>query len=82
MKDRIQVGVIGLGARGYSLLRDVFLTHDKVEIAAVCDVYEDRTMQGADIVEQRTGKRPVATTNYREILTMEEVDAVLLCTSW
>lgn len=44
--DRIQVGVIGLGSRGYNLV-DGLLSHDKVaRITAICDVdrnhYRDR----------------------------------------
>ena len=43
--DRIEVGVIGLGSRGFNLI-DAFLAQPDVHIAAVCDVtplhYRDR----------------------------------------
>lgn len=82
MEKKIRMGLVGLGARGYSLLEMVFLEHPEVEFIAVCDVYEDRMIQGADLVEKKTGKRPFATANYKEILAMNEVDAVMVCTSW
>ncbi|MEE2937499.1 MAG: Gfo/Idh/MocA family oxidoreductase [Planctomycetota bacterium] len=45
--DHIQVGVIGLGSRGYNLVDALIRHRDKVRIIAVCDVdqkhYRDRT---------------------------------------
>lgn len=82
MKDKINIGVIGLGARGTSLLEMVFVQHPDVEFAAVCDAYEDRCENAADIIEKSGRKRPVVTTNYKDILAMPQVDAVILCTSW
>ena len=34
--------VIGLGQRGYSLLRGVLLKNTDITIVAVCDLYDDR----------------------------------------
>ena len=82
MEKKIKIGLIGLGGRGYGLLQLVFLEHEQAEIAAVCDVYQDRCEQAASLILQRTGKSPFCTTDYREILKMPEIDAVILCTSW
>lgn len=44
--DRIQVGVIGLGSRGYNLIDALTAHHDRARITAICDVdlahYRDR----------------------------------------
>lgn len=44
--DRIQVGVIGLGSRGFNLLDDLIKHRDQAQIVAICDVdvthYRDR----------------------------------------
>ena len=82
MEKEIKIGLIGLGGRGYGLLELVFLEHEQAEIAAVCDNYQDRCEQAASLILQRTGKSPFSTTDYREILRMPEIDAVILCTSW
>ncbi len=82
MEKKTKIGVAGLGARGYEMLDSIFLQHEQVEVAAVCDVYSDRCEQAAELVEKRTGKRPLAATEYRRILEMPEVEAVCLCTSW
>lgn len=82
MKDKINLAVVGLGQRGYSLLGLVFIEHPDVEIYVVSDVYEDRCIAAADMVEKHGRKRPLTTQNYKEILAMPEVDAVFLSTSW
>jgi len=82
MDRKIKMAVIGLGARGYSLIEQVFLQHPDVEFAAVCDVYEDRSEAAAKLIETHTGKRPFATTDYHEILRDPQIEAVILCTSW
>ena len=82
MKDSVKVGIIGLGGRGSSLLEHVILTMRGVEIVAVCDLYEDRAQEGGKIVEKAGRPAPVVTQNYRDILAMPEVDAVVITTSW
>lgn len=82
MKDKIRIGMIGLGARGTGLLEMVYVQHPDVEFAAVCDRYMDRCEKAAKIIEDSGRNRPVITTDYKEVLTMPEVDAVILCTSW
>jgi len=82
MNKKTKMGLIGLGERGYSLLEYVYLEHEQVEIAAVCDAYQDRCDRAADLIEKKSGKRPVTTVEYREIFEMPEIEAVMLCTSW
>ena len=82
MKDKIRIGMIGLGARGTGLLEMVYVQHPDVEFAAVCDRYMDRCEKAAEIIEKSGRNRPVITTDYKEVLAMPEVDAVILCTSW
>ena len=79
----IKFGVIGLGNRGYSMLRSVLLPVEGVEFVAVCDEYADRAEAAAALVEVKKGKRPeIVTTDYHEVLKREEVDAVYIATSW
>lgn len=82
MKRKVKTGIIGLGGRGRGLLDGVILQMKEVEVAAVCDLYEDRCQQAADQVEAVSGKRPFASLNYREVLQRKDVDAVVVSTSW
>ncbi len=82
MKEKINLAMVGLGARGIGLLQLVYLQHEDVEISIVCDVYEDRCEEAANLIEKTGRKRPKTTTNYKDILNHKETDAVILCTSW
>ena len=39
---KLRIGIIGLGQRGMSMLKSIWLGFDEVEISAVCDTYADR----------------------------------------
>ncbi len=74
--------MIGLGARGTSLVKDMLVKMDDIIITAVCDLYEDRVKEIADVAEQTWGIRPFETLDYKEIVDAEKVDCVLVITSW
>ncbi len=82
MKENLKIGVIGLGCRGLSLLENVMLPMENVTVAAVCDLYDDRTKDAAEKVEKENGNKPFMTSDYREIIAMPEIDAVIVTTSW
>lgn len=79
--EKIKIGAVGLGQRGYSLL-PLFAALPEMEIAAVCDIYEDRAERGKGFVYEKTGKIPFCTTDYRELIESGTVDAVLILSSW
>lgn len=82
MKEKVKLGMVGFGGRGTGLLKDVFLQMDDVDVCAVCDVYEDRANNAADIVEEKTGKRPLCTLDYKDVIACEDVEAVLITAAW
>lgn len=78
----INIAIAGLGGRGYGLLKDVILTFDEVNVLGVCDLYEDRAQRGYDAVKEKKGNEPVKTLNYKDLLTIPELDALVVTTSW
>lgn len=80
--EKLRVGVIGLGCRGYSLLKDVMLHMADVEITAVCDEYEDRAQAAAELTQNKTGKTPLTTVDVQEVLDSSQVDAVVISSAW
>ena len=82
MKGKIKIGVIGFGKRGTSLLKDVMLPMDDVEIRAVCDSYEDRMEEARKLSEEAGNPNVFASTDYREILKIEEIDAIVITCAW
>ena len=82
--DKVRVAVIGLH-RG--------LTHvgsccgiEFSEVVAVCDIIDDRAQTAANLVEKRTGKRPVIYSGnenvWEQLVARDDIDAVYIATPW
>ncbi|MCR4615240.1 MAG: gfo/Idh/MocA family oxidoreductase [Clostridiales bacterium] len=84
MKEKINIGIVGYGCRGKSLMVDVILHlyNEGVIVKAVCDTYEDRMFEAVNDVEATTGVKPFCSTDYRDITTMDGLDAVVVTASW
>ena len=79
--DRIRVGVIGSGERGRQHIKELVRLKDlNVAVTAVCDVWRVNREKGAAAAEQGFGARPRTTTDYRELLSWKDVDAVVIAT--
>ena len=74
MTDRLRVAVVGLGL-GRSHLRGWADVTDRFEVAAVCDIDRQRA---EDAAEEHGVPRVV--TDLAEVLSMDEVDVVDICT--
>ena len=82
MKQELNAAVIRLGKRGISLLKHCILPQPGVRVLAVCDTYDDRLRTGVDMIVKAGQPQPRAVKDYREILAMDDVDAVLVLSSW
>ncbi|MBR2460890.1 MAG: Gfo/Idh/MocA family oxidoreductase [Clostridia bacterium] len=82
MTERTRIAVVGLGNRGYYMIRDVLLAFEDVDVTAVCDVYPDRNERVAQLVKEKKGFIPFTTTDYRELLARDDIDAVYVSCSW
>ena len=80
--EKVRVGVIGLGQRGFSLSARIFPRISFIEITAVCDFYEDRVKATADAIVENGHPRPFETTDYKELLNKDLIDCVVVTTSW
>lgn len=77
--DKIVLALIGAGGMGRSNLRGL-MNKPGVEIAAVCDPDTRHSAQAAKMVEEKRGKRPVEVKDFRRVLEMRDVDAVVVST--
>lgn len=81
--DRINIGFIGIGGRGNSLLRE-FAAASKTtpaQIVAVCDTYRKRLTNAQNNVEKLMQAKPEhATMDYREVIARKDIDAVVIAT--
>jgi predicted dehydrogenase len=73
--DRIGVGLIGCGGMGRMDLAD-FLRNPEVEAVAVCDVDGERAAAARTVA----GGKARVFTDYRRLLELKEVDAVIVAT--
>ena len=73
--DRIRLGFIGLGNRGDQVL-DAFLGHKDAEVVAVCDLWQPYL----DFAAQKIGNNPKQFKDYRKLLEMKDIDAVVIST--
>ncbi len=81
MKDFVNIGMIGISGRGSGMLREL-LKCDGVRVPAVCDKYEDRALNGKEIVEEATGTTPDVYLDHKELLKRDDLDAVFVATTW
>lgn len=80
----VRIGAIGISHRGSGMLR-LMMRFKGVICPAVCDIYEDRRDDGIEIVknsEHYSGYQVNGYLDYKEMLEKEELDAVLVCTTW
>lgn len=87
--SKLKIGLIGLGQRGAAygmadgsigLLGNI-LNNSDVLVTALCDSREERINFAAEKVIAAGQKKPLLTTDYKEVLS-GGVDAVIVCTSW
>ncbi|MEO8582438.1 MAG: Gfo/Idh/MocA family oxidoreductase [Flavitalea sp.] len=85
VKERVRLAMIGAGLRGQDHL-DEMLKRDDVDIVAMADPDADMIAMSQALIEKY--KRPKAKVfnngqyDYRNMLKMKDVDAVLICTPW
>ncbi len=92
--ERIQIGVVGAGSRGFNLI-DALLKQSDARIVMVCDVdsfhYRDRPWGKGPafgreparerIASQSAGaKGPAVTDDFREVCGRDDIDAVVVAT--
>ena len=77
--DQIVLGMIGVGGQGTSRLRE-FLRFDDVRIGAICDVDRRHLEQAQQIVQIARGATPTGLGDFRRLLDLKEIDAVVVVT--
>lgn len=80
---KLKLGIIGLGDRGRSVTKDVLVDVENIEITALCDLYDDRIEEAADIINEKCGYKPeLCTKDYKEVIDSDNVEAVIVAAAW
>ncbi len=83
--EKLNIGMIGVGLRGTNHLSNLLLRKD-INITAVCDIDPERISLAKKMIGDAGGKAPVTfgsnDLDYRNLLALGEVDAVVISTPW
>lgn len=77
--ERINVGFIGVGGMGSGRLSQ-FMEHPDVNVAALCDVDQTHLDRAVEEVRKQRSTAPPAFRDFRKLLDMKDVDAVMIAT--
>ncbi|MCL7762649.1 Gfo/Idh/MocA family oxidoreductase [Polaribacter sp. Z014] len=84
-KEKLKIGLIGVGLRGTNHLNNLLLRKD-IEINAICDIDPKRTKLAVELITEKGYKKPLVfgknETDYKNLLGLDNVDAVIISTPW
>ncbi|MBC7885069.1 MAG: Gfo/Idh/MocA family oxidoreductase [Saprospiraceae bacterium] len=78
--DKIHFGLIGCKGMGWSNLKAHLTSNPEVTCIALADVDQKVLDERAANVEELTGHRPALFKDYRKLLEMKDLDAVIIAT--
>jgi predicted dehydrogenase len=81
--ERLRVGFVGVGGRCQAHIDSVLnlqAAGEKIEAAAVCDVYTVNRDKSAKKIKDRAGNTPISTGDYRELLSNKDIDVITVAT--
>jgi len=83
--DKVQLGFIGVGARGLGTL-ELALKRNDIIVTAICDIDLTTMAKAEKLVLASGGQKPKLYTkgplDYQNLLLQKDVDAVFICTPW
>lgn len=82
MKEKIKIGIIGLGRRGLHVMAPCISEMPDIEVVAICDLNSAKMEKAKSILLSKGRPEPICTTDYKEVLKISEIDAVFIMTSW
>lgn len=82
MKEKIKLGVVGLGNRGKHMALDIFGDMHDVEIAMICDMVPEKLEAAQKRFSEEKGITVRGTTDWHEVVNCEEIDAVVVLAAW
>ena len=80
----VRIGIVGLGERGQKAV-ERFLEIEHAEIAALCDVSEERLQSVMQIITQHptpNTQHPSPFPHHQDLCRCNDLDLVYICTDW
>ena len=82
VNNRINVGIVGPGGRGTSLLKNFFADNHRfnAHLTAIADLWSYRRDKASKFVAENQGQAPKVYRHHEEILADADLDAVIIAT--
>ena len=80
--EKIGIGLVGLGGRAQTLLLSLGAMKEKIRIAAICDLSEERLALLSRKITKKGFETPEMFRDHRELIASPRVDALIVSTSW
>src|SRR5699024_12417539 len=77
----VKLGVIGLGARGMSLVQNLRNMED-VDITAICDLSEEKIEQCKQLLNEDNNAHVQGYQSYEALLEQGDIEGVIIATNW
>lgn len=78
----IKFALCGAGRRGKEMCERVFSDIPGIEMVGIADVYEANANATADVMLEKTGKRPNVYNSHKDLIEAEKPDAMFIASSW
>lgn len=80
--NRIALGMIGVGDRAATLMKDIFSFSEKqnAHITAICDVWKINRETAAGRIAEKYGTAPRQFSRFNELLALKDIDGVVIAT--
>ncbi len=79
--EKIKLGIVGLGQRGQGML-STFLAFDKVDVVAICDLYQDRLDDYENRIEEARKHKVKKYVDFEEFIKDKDINAIYIASSW
>lgn len=80
--DKVKLGIIGLGQRGYQIAETIANCVPEIDIVAISDCFPERVQKTSDLVKEKRGNVPVVFEDYHDMLSSDDVEAIFVATGW
>ncbi|MBO0590162.1 Gfo/Idh/MocA family oxidoreductase [Cellulophaga sp. E16_2] len=84
-KEKLKVGLIGVGLRGTNHLQNLLLRKD-VLVTAICDTDPERIELATSLIVDNGDQKPKVfgqdENDYKNLLALNDVEAVIIATPW
>ncbi len=82
MKEKIKLGYIGLGHRGFGVMQKCIAEMEDVEVVALCDKEPLQFEKTLKLLAEKGRPTPYCTGDYLDLVSDPTIDAIMIMSGW